>query len=491
MRSLVAAVSIALLTACGSTVATVSGQPTQTLSAGASNDELTAPSSQGTSSVPGALAGPAASGGNSGSIGAVRSGSTAIPPPSSGSRRAADAIGGPLKIGVLYPDNGAANAALGVTTNASNTPKSIMTALVSALNRAGGLAGRKLTVDYYTFDSTSSDYSTQANAACAHFTEDDPVPVVLDFALGNQFGMAACLAKRGVADFGLGTTDTVEDNAVGLYASPDWMTSSRRYPAVLEGLHATGYLTSKNKIGVLVENCPFLQRAYRQAVLPEISRLGLNRVDTEELDCTSGFSSAGPASASIQSAVLRFRSHGVDRLLMVSDFEQVTLLLLAHDAESQGWRPGYMLSSVAQTEVMRPNIPSGQWPQLHGVGWLPGLDIDDPHQALPPADKHCLDLIKQGGVTVSGWQNTYVANALCSDVLFLGAALHGSGGNANGQALMAAVEALGSAFVAPGIVNGRTHFGPERRDGPAAVAPFAFVASCHCLQYTDLPLAID
>jgi hypothetical protein len=385
---------------------------------------------------------------------------------------------------MLYPNNGAANAALGVATTASNDPKSIMNALVASLNQNGGLVGRKVAVDYYTFDSTSSDYNTQANAACAHFTQDNPVPVVLDLALGNAFGMAACLAKDGVADFGLGTSDTVGDNAVGLYAAPDSMTSSRRYPAVITGLNTTGYLTSRNKIGVLLENCPYLQRAYEQTVLPQISRLGLTLVDTEDIDCTTGFSSAGPASAAIQSAVLRFRSHGVDRLLMVSDFEQVTLLLMANDAESQGWRPGYMLSSTAQTEVMRPNIASGQWPQLHGIGWSPGLDIDDPHQPLPPADQRCIDLIKNGGVTVSGWQNIYVATTECSDILFLGASLQGSAGNAHGSALMAAVDALGSSFVAPGIVEGRTFFGPSRRDGPAAVAPFAYVAACNCMNYT-------
>jgi hypothetical protein len=359
-----------------------------------------------------------------------------------------------------------------------------MQALVAALNKNGGLAGRKLSVDYYTVDSTSSDYSTQANAACAHFTQDAPVPLVIDLGFGTRNGMAACLAKHGVADFGFGTSDTVGDNAAGLFAAPDWMTSTRRYPAVLTGLHSTGYVTAKNKIGVLLEGCPYLRRAYQQAVVPTISRLGLKLVDTEDVDCTSGFSSAGPASSAIQSAVLRFRSHGVDRVLMVSDYEQVTLLLMANAAESQNWRPGYMLSSTAQTEVMRPNIPSGQWPQLHGIGWSPGLDIDDPHQPLPAADQHCLGLIKKGGLAVSGWQNIYIATTECSQVFFLGAALQKSGGDATGRALMAGVEALGTSFVSPGIVAGRTFFGPERHDGAAAIVPFGYVATCRCLKYT-------
>jgi hypothetical protein len=485
-RLLLTAGLLLLSSACGSTVQLSStGSTDQGLGATTApgerpNDGLAVPG--GISGMSSGPTGPSVA--SLGSSGSQHSGGTTFPPVASGSSQAAAAARGPLKIGVLYPDNGAANAALGVTTDASNSPKSMMTALIAGLNHQGGLAGRKVVADFYTMDATASDYSTQANAACAHFTQDNGVPVVLDLALGNRYGMAGCLAKRGVADFGQGTTDAVSDNAVGLFASPDWMTSSRRYPEVIRGLHATGYLTSSNKIGVLLENCAYLQRAYQQDVLPEISRLGLERVDTEGIDCTTGFSSATPAASAIQSAVLRFHTDHVDRLLIVSDYEQVALELLANGAEAQGWRPGYLLSSTAQTEVMRPNIPKGQWPQLHGIGWSPGLDTDDPHKALPAASQRCLDLIKKGGVTVSGWQNTYVATTECSTVQFLGAALQRSDGNASGSALMAAVKALSTSFLSPGIVEESTLFGQSRRDGPAAVAPFAYVEGCQCLSYT-------
>ena len=477
-RALALAAALALTSACGSTVQLQGQATTGTTSDGLGVQTPAAGDAQH-GSVP---SNPVARG----SISVAGSAPGDIPAapasaPAGVTRRLAR---GPLKIGVLYPDNGAANAALGVATAASNDPKSVMAALVASLNAAGGLAGRKLLPTYYAVDGNASDYSTQANAACSYFTQDHPVAVVLDVAYGNKFGMASCLAGKGVVDIGIRTSDSVDDNRVGLFAAPGWLSSTLRYPAVLNGLHTTGYLTAKSKIGVLLEDCPDLQRAFDQAVKPTIARLGLDLVDTEHIACTTGFTSAGPASAAVQSAVLRFRSSGADRLLMVSDFEQVTLLLLANYAESQGWRPGFMLSSQAQTEVMRANIASGQWPQLHGIGWSPGLDIDDPHQPLAAADKHCLDLIKQGGVTVSGWQNTYIATTECTEILFLGAALQRSAGDASGRALMAAVGRLGSSFTAPGLVSGRTSFSPTRHGGPAAAAPFAFVASCSCLRYT-------
>jgi hypothetical protein len=398
---------------------------------------------------------------------------------------------GTLTIGVVYSNNGAANAALGLATDASADPQRVMEALVTGLNKHGGLAGRKLAVEYHPVDATSSDYSSQADAACATFTQDKPVAVVVDFTFGTRYGMAACLAKRGVADFGLGTTDTVADNAAGLFAAPAWMTSSRRYRAVIDGLHDSGYLAATNKIGILLEDCGYLRRAYQQSVVPEISRRRLVLADTQTVACTAGFSSAGPAAAAISSAALRLRSSGVDRVLIVSDYEQVMIMLLANHAESQGWHPGYMLSSNAQTEVVRADIASGQWPQLHGVGWSPGLDIDDPHQPLAAADQRCLDLIKEGGVSVSGWQNVYVATAECAHFLFLGAALERSAGDAQGRALMTAIGSLGAGFVSPSVVGASTFFAPDRHDGPAAAAPFGYVAACDCLRYTGPSFAVS
>lgn len=483
-----AGAALTLLVGCGTTVRNPPAQAT-------GNESLALPSA-GTSTSPTRAAGPGPSSGPitpestlaSRTSGPATIGSTTSPSSGPTKSHASNAVTGPLTIGFTYPDNSSANASLGVATSASKDPGSLMRALVASLNTGGGLAGRKITVDYDPIPSTLANYNTAANAACAHFAEDDHVSVVIDLAYGNKFGMASCLAKHGIADFGIGTSDTVNDNTVGLFASPDWMTSTRRYPAVLAGLHTTGYLTAKNKIGIILEQCPDLRRAYQKAVVPEISRLGLHLVDTEGIGCTSGFASAGTASAAIVAAVLRFRSHGVDRVMIVSDFEQVALLWLANAAAAQGWRPGFMLSSAAQPEVMRPNVPKSQWPQLHGIGWSPRLDIDDPHKPLAPADRQCLNLMRKGGVAVAGWQNTYIATTECSNVFLLRAALQGTRGDARGSALIGAVEALGSSFVSPGIVDGRTSFGPGRHDGPARVAPFGFVTSCNCLKYTGPPM---
>lgn len=478
-----------LAAACGTTVpmgSTVAAGQQRSLSPSGnglgeqSNDSAPAATTPSGSQMQGAAAP-----GTAGTGQAHRDSSTGAELPSSGSAPvlSPSATRGPLRIGFMYSDNAAANAALGVATSNSSGPRPVMTALVSAFNKRGGLAGRQLQVDYYPTDATANDYSAAATTACTHYTQDDPVPVVLDLSFGDQFGMAPCLARHGIADLGLGTADTEADNQARLFAAPSAMTSTRRYRAVLSGMHQTGYLGTANKIGVLLEDCPELERAYQRAVVPTISQLRLHLADTEKLSCTVGYSSAGAASAAVQSAALKFRSSGVDRILMVSNFEQVTLLLMANYAESQGWHPGYLLSSTAQTEVMRANIPSGQWPQLHGMGWSPGVDIDDPRTQPVGPDKRCLSLLHAGGVNVTGWQNTYVATTVCSVTFLLEAALQANKGDARGTPLVAAIEALGSGFITPATVTGKTSFSRNRHDGPSMVAPFGFVASCACLKY--------
>jgi hypothetical protein len=487
-----ATAALLLLAACGTTAGLpqASGGP----SSAELGTELGTELDGGTATPPSGGQAPTGSLAPTGTPGAVATGAaggavTAGPAVPS-LRPEADATTSPLTIGFAYPDSSGANSSLGVGTSATSGPRAVMEGLVRAVNASGGLAGRKLTVAYRAVDASSSSYGAQASTVCTYFTQDKPVPVVIDLLFGNRFDLAACLARHGVADLGNGAADEVADRAVPLFATATSMSSTRRYRAVLTGLHATGYLTPAHKVGVLVEDCPPLQRAYQNAVLPTAARLKLSIVSTEQLSCTTGFASAGSASASVQNAVLRFRSRGVDRVLLVSDFEQVLLLLMANVAQSQGWHPGYLLTSTAQTEVMRPNIPSGQWPQLRGMGWTPGLDIDDPRTPLPAADQRCLGLLKSAGVVVSGWQNQYIATTECAALFLLESALRASGGDTRGKALMAGVESLGTGFAAPSNVAGRTSFGPRRHDGPAAVAPFGFVAACSCLRYLGPPVSV-
>ena len=69
-----------------------------------------------------------------------------------------------------------------------------------------------------------------------------------------------------------------------------------------------------------------------------------------------------------------------------------------------------------------------------------------------------------------------------------GAALQATNGCAVATYLAAAISALDTTFVGPGIVDGATRFTETERDGPAMVLVFEFDADCSCLQYTGEPV---
>jgi ABC-type branched-subunit amino acid transport system substrate-binding protein len=100
----------------------------------------------------------------------------------------------PIKLGVTEIDASALAAIFGVNGEVPDTPK----AIVDYLNKHGGVGGRQLAAVYYKADS-AADSSTSGQRACAKFTEDNRVDVVID-SLGNDV-LSACLLQKGVAVF--------------------------------------------------------------------------------------------------------------------------------------------------------------------------------------------------------------------------------------------------------------------------------------------------
>ena len=500
LRSWSLALGCAFLAAgCGSTVHVDTAGQRPGLESGA---ELGTPAAPGAGpetpsaegAVPGgpsAIAGGApgssgqpAGGGDPAREGAATPGATSAPAPD-GSAPGPSRRTGPVRVGIIYFDS-TANEALGTGDDALR-PGPAAKALVAALNSQGGLAGRRIEPAYYVVDSTAANYNVVATEACAYFTEDSKVSVVLDYGFGMLNGFADCLAKRGVANIAIQASDDAATRSAPLFATTVGMTIDRRYRAVIEGLARNGNLSRTSKVGVILEGCPETQRAYDRTVAPTLAAAGIGKPAVEQLSCTTGFASAGEAARELQGAAFRFRSADIDRVLIVSDYEQVVLVLFAPQAESQGYRPGYMLTSKAEVVANRPSLPQGQWPQLAGVGHAPLGDVDQPGTQPTAVETRCVSAIKKGGAQVAGARDQNVAYLVCGGAFLLEAALNGNGGSEQGADVLAAVRRLGTAFTAPGVVQGATRFGPGRHDGPASVRPFAWSTACSCLAYTGAP----
>ena len=390
----------------------------------------------------------------------------------------------PLKIGLVYNDNSGTEAALGATSTDVNAKRAAQ-ALVRGINAKGGLAGRKLEAIEYSWNTQDADYATDAAEACATFTEDNHVSVVLDGGFGTVAGFRDCLQKHGVLDI----THAVEDDRVGSSRAPLHyntfnMTPDRAYSATLNGLTATRYLTKSSQFGILVEQCPHLLRAYDNTIKPLVTRLGMKTPLVRTIECTTGFTSAGNDAAPVSSAVLAFRQAGVDRVMFVSDYETVALLLFANAASSQSYQPGYALTSNAQAEYIRQNLnDSRQWAGLNGVGWAPSFDVADEHVAPTATERRCLQLAQAGGVQAQDYLSQGIVLLECSTFLLLEAALLRTSGASSPAALQSAINGIGSSFAGPGLIGGGTTFSSSRRDGPDMVRVFGYDANRQVVAY--------
>jgi len=392
----------------------------------------------------------------------------------------------PLTIGVAYVNNETTNEELGAEAAPVNQ-KTAMAGLVAGLNAAGGINGRQLTVVEYEWNTSSDDWSLDATEACAKFTQDNDVSVVLDGAFGVIGGFRDCLDEAGVMTIqGINEGSAASSAAATLHANSTSMSVDRNYAAVIAGLADSGYLSATNQVGVIIEACPDNTTAYDTTIKPLMDSLGLKAPIETQIDCTSGYSAAIAASAAISNAVLKFSDAGVDRTLFISDNEAVVLLFFAGAASGQQYTPGFMLSSSAQAQVLLASLPADQLAQFHGVGTQPFADIDTAEPS--EVDQRCLDLTAAGGVPAATYLDKYIVIGLCGPLLLLEAGLQASNGSAVATDLSAAIAGLGTSFTAPGIVEGATRFSETEHDGPAKAQEFGYDTTCSCLQYIGAAL---
>lgn len=503
-RSLMA-LALVLVTGCGSTVQQASpggvapGQAGLTTDGGPAGSELggapsvVQPGSSATApSAGGATGGGATGGGNAsgpGSVASVPAGSAAVPGPQGAPGAPADPGQGagdrtPLKLGLIYVNNDAA-AGAGVDNNTSFGPRRVLEALVRATNARGGLAGRKVMPTYFEMRSSSSSYSADLQAACARFVDDARVALVMSFLGLAEEQLSACLTKAGIAhlngSYALGDDDSISSQP--LTSSPIGVGADRRLKALLERMSDAAHLTRTSRIGVLIEGCPYNQRANDRTLAPTARALGLNVLRTRSTRCFGGINDLSGLASDAQAAVLDFATQDIDRVIFVSAVEGNLMLVFATAAESQQYRPGYALSSLAIPNVIKDNVPREQLVGVKGVGWLPALDDAGDVTPTPAADA-CVSTLKSQGVSPSTRSDHYFAFSPCDAFGLAAQVLAQSRGDAGASRWNAGLDAVGTGFVGASVLEGRTDFRDRRREGPGRARAFSWAQDCSCFRYT-------
>lgn len=487
----VLAASIAFVTGCGSTV-----EPTAVETVGPVIGSVGAPGSASTGTTPGAGLGVPTPVGGAGSVPSSSAsgsgGSVGSQPvlPTSSSAAGGGNVGhptGPLTVGFLTTDTSNANAygaSLGNTVSESGTDK----ALIAALNKHGGIDGRKVKIVLAHTDTGSTNWANDFQAACATFTQDNHVDAVLGYEFNYEPDFETCLAKAGIPH--LNTGFNVPSNSL-LSAYPgfwslDVPTIGVRNIAKFQGAINTGFLTPKNKLGVLVDRCPGTVGAWQSEVEPFLKAHSITFVPPFYADCASG-NNAGAASEinSVANTMLKMRSEGVDRIAFVSVSEAPVLYIATIGAQSQGYYPGWIVSSLGQLAIIGGMAPKSEMKNTRGFGWLPSQDVPPQYNPKPnAAQKRCIALLHSQNIRPRSAADFGYAYNACEAVFLYEKALKLDGGNTALTAVSAAIASLGNSFESSLNLYGQSTFSASaQNNAPSVYKPINWDGNCSCFRY--------
>ena len=419
-------------------------------------------------------------GGGSGGTGSVGGATGASTPTPTGGRAVPGVSDKQIKIGFVLPVRSGTATQFGANGIVDPGPGPAK-AVVAYVNAHGGIAGRTVVPVFFDYDTTTSTFSAESQAACAHFTDDDPVFVVSGWGFDREVLLSCLAAKR---------TPMVKDSFIlydrdiytryrGYLYVPSSM-SGERLSVWIDQLAAAKFFAPTSKIGLVRFDTPEHQRASNNVIRPRLAAAGFRLTDEVAIKNFDSAAQLGDVGAATQNAVLRFNSRGIDRVLILDTSSPLTLFFTTN-AEGQHYRPRYGLSSYNYADFVAHNAPAQQFEGSLGVGWAPAGDaffIDRQN----PAVTQCLDILAKGGVPAPTSGDAWSTQVrFCSHVFFLKQVLDRAT-QLSPQGMLDSAERLGSAFTSASTFA--TRLGPGRYDGAAAVRLFSFDGGCTCFHYT-------
>lgn len=421
----------------------------------------------------GAIAGPG--GGSSGTVSAGRGG---VGGTGSGGIGSAEASGttlppgsGPIKIGFHYSQNlDTAYKALGASGSFVNMVAAIES-MVKYVNANGGLGGKKVVPVYHGTDPLNGTFPAQAEAACAHFAQDEKVFATVQGAVLPDINSAACHAKHRSP---LVWSYQYLLDRRSLLAYEDYLYQPHgigvdRYRFYIDALWQAGFLTKASKVGLLRYDDPIHKLFLDTVVKPGLAKYGLTVLD-KAVRRPQAASEAGEAGAQVASAGFDFKSKDIDRVLFVPSGGAIPFIT-GPTAQNQDYYPRYAFTSFDIPNFITDNLSDRQLKDAVTLGWMP---TNDTYLREVPKDPDLDRCLKAAGV-----QSTTVVR-FCDGLFFLKEALDKTP-KFSPAGLEQAAHALGAGFRTPWSLA--TKVGPGRHDGATAYRLMRFHASCSCFRY--------
>lgn len=372
-------------------------------------------------------------------------------------------------------------AAVGANGSPPNESQ-IVDALVKWVNDTGGIAGRKLVALKHETDPTGGTWASQAQAVCADFTQDHKVFAVGSSPVGGSDALLNCLAPTG--------TPLIEQNLwlfddqyyrqfPGMLYQPGRASPSRWAKAYVEGLDRTGFFKgATTKVGLLRFDAPVFARISNNVLKPTMARFG-HRFDSEiAVREPAGISDFGGMAAEFNNAIVTMRGQGIDHVMFLENAGEMPFFFM-QQADSQGYRPKYGLTSNDIPATLAGQESASQLNGATVVGWTPPNDVGYDKSSGPnPANDKCRQIMTKYGVTN---QQGFYVQSLCDTVFFLRTVVPSIRSTA-AASFAQAVAALGTSYDSP--FTFRTRFSAGHYDGAAAYRAAGYVGSCSCFRYS-------
>ena len=392
---------------------------------------------------------------------------------------------GPIAIGFLTTDT--SNAGMyGASNGNTITESGVDDALIAAVNKQGGIDGRQLKAVFAHTDTGGSDWAGEFQAACATFTQDNHVDAVLGYEFDYVPAFESCLANKGIPHISdsYAVTSGAEMAKYPLYWSLSTPPIKQREIAKYTGAMKTGFLTPSNKLGVMLDTCAGNQETWAHDVLPFLQSHHINVAPPFTLNCGTG-QNAGVVSTvgQLSNVLLKFRSEGVDRISFETA-EGPALLLSTIEAQTQGYRPGWIVSSLAGLSVIGGETPVPQMQNTRGFGWMPSQDVPPQYVKQNATQRRCLSLLHSQHVVPRAAADFIYAYDACEALFVYADALKRDGGDTTGTAVSQGIASLGTSFQSTLNLDGRSDFSAARQNSaPMVYSPLNWDGNCRCFRY--------
>lgn len=493
-RVIALAVSAALLTACGSRAdlgTTTPGSQTNGLGINGSLDGSTLPTNDPSTGTP--TAQPSTSDGTPiaepTSDGASPSESVTAAPVGGGQANPTKAPGvtaSTITVGTYYLDSQETNALVsGIgASNSTGDQRAQQRAIVDYINSHGGVAGRQLQLVQHKLE-TTADPGVETQAVCSDWTQDHKVFAGLGGLPTNNGLLVQCLAKNKTLSIGgmtsnIGIQADFQRYAPYYYApaSIELVTAGRIYA---EGLFKLNYFDKGSKVGVLYIDSPEFQASLKQGLLPALAKGGIKDVTTAGIAYDGSYSDYFGLVSRTQSAVLRFKALGINRVLFIDVGGGMSYWFLNH-ANGQNYSPRYGFSTLSSTAFLEKSFNSRVLNNSVSVGWIPPQDANSA-TGLPanPARTQCESIMAKAGLKAISAFDGQFQMALCSVFFFFKEAIDKTKDFSIGE-VTKAINSLGATGT-PSAAGITDYYAPGKSWGGSAYANLKYESNCSCFRF--------